>query len=110
VLEHLENIIQDSISESSIPSEFKVEFRLMPQAIQFNMLSDDQVKLIIEVVFEMIKKIQVMVVASGKMEYLYSMTYPFETQTDKEKAIVEIIIEYRDDAIFDGKRVIITHD
>ena len=80
----------------------------MPQTLKFNMLDADQVKLIIAVVTTMIKRIQEMVAASGKHMLNYSMTYPFETQTEHDKSLVVIDIFYRHDAGFLGKRVTVT--
>ena len=108
VFERIKTVITSILPESGLPPEFKVEFKIMPQTLQFDILADDQIKLIIEVVNEMLKKIHDMVDSSGKSEYSYSMTYPFETRTEQERAAVRIEIQYRKDGGFTGERIIIS--
>jgi hypothetical protein len=105
VFAKIENTINEFMTEATLTPEFKVDFLVMPQTLQFNMVDENQIKLIIAVVTTMIKRIQEMVMASNKPETEYIMTYPFESRTETEKALVEIIIQYRRDARFIGKRV-----
>ena len=101
----IENIIHEHITEASILPEFKVEFTIMPQTLQFDMLNDEQLKQIMELTTTMIKRIQDMMMTNNKPEFQYSMAYPFQTQTEKNKALVIIDICYRRDGAFDGKRI-----
>ena len=104
----IENTINEFMTEATLAPEFKVDFEIMPQTLQFNMIDEDQIKLIIAVVTTMIKRVQEMVVTSNKSETVYKMTYPFESRTETEKALVTINILYQRDAAFIGKRVTVS--
>ncbi len=108
VFTKIEDTIKEFFSEAILPPEFRVDFIIMPQTLQFNMLDSDQVKLIIAVVTTMINRIKEMVLTSRKTDLKYSLTYPFETRTEQDKALVVIDIFYRQDAHFFGKRVTVT--
>ena len=79
----------------------------MPQAIQFNMLTDDQVGLLAEITQEWVSKIQALVDTTGKVEHKQLISYPGASFIDRERAIVTINIQYRADADFYGNRVIV---
>ena len=57
-LEHISGLIKEHFPESELPDEYRVEFKLTSQAIQFNMLADDQVGLLVEIAKEWVNKIQ----------------------------------------------------
>jgi hypothetical protein len=96
------------MTEAVLPPEFKIDFQIMPQTLQFNMLDENQVKLIIAVITTMLKRIQEIVITNDKKELEYIITYPFEASTDHDKAQVVIEIQYRRDATFLGKRIVVT--
>ncbi|WP_455392229.1 hypothetical protein [[Eubacterium] cellulosolvens] len=108
VLAHIEKTIKEFMSEPTLAPEFKVDFIIMPQTLKFNMLDDDQVKLIIAVVTTMINRLKEMILASGKTEMSYSMAYPFESRTEPDKALVIIDIQYRQDGKFIDKRITVS--
>ncbi len=96
------------MTEALLPPEFKIEFRILPQTLQFNMIDENQVKLIIAVITTMLKRIQEIVIMNDKNELEYVITYPFEATNDQAKAQVVIEIQYRRDATFLGKRILVT--
>jgi hypothetical protein len=103
--EHITNQIIRKLPASELPEEFKVEFRFPTQTIQFNMLNDDQMDLIVEIAKVWVAKIRTMVEAGGKTEYEQTISYPNVGFLDPEKAIVQIYIHYRIDREFNGERV-----
>ncbi len=108
VFERIKNIITSTLPESEMPLEFKIDFQLMPQTLQFDMLDEKQTELIIEVVKEMVIRLHDMAVTSNTSELEYIMTYPFEARTEMEKAIVVIEFHYREDGAFTGERIVIS--
>ena len=108
VFAKIENTINEYLTEASLAPEFRVEFIIMPQTIQFNLIDDDQMKLIIAVVTTMINRLKEMVLINNKTELRYSMLYPFDTPTEIENAQVIIDIHYRQDTKFADKRISVT--
>jgi hypothetical protein len=77
----------------------------MPETIQFNMIDDSELRIIIEAVNTTIDNLTELVLQSGKSTYKDTILFPFEKHIDRTKALLEIDIHYRADAGFTGKRV-----
>jgi hypothetical protein len=101
-------LIKENYPESELPDEFRLEFKLTSQAVQFNMLVDDQVGLLVEIAKEWVNKIRDMVTASDMIDYEKILTYPDIGIFQKEKVIVLIKFQYRVDGDFQGNRITIT--
>ncbi len=82
----------------------------MHQTLQFNMIDDKDIRLIIETIWTIIENIQDMVTSSNKSQYKESVYFPFGKHTDKDRALMIINIQYRESADLVGSRVIVTHD
>lgn len=108
VFTKIENTINEYLTEASLAPEFRVEFIIMPQTIQFNLIDENQMKLIIAVVTTMINRLKEMVLTNNKTELRYSMLYPFDTPTEIDNAQVIIDIHYRQDTKFAEKRILVT--
>ena len=109
VYERLESLITESMNSEELAEEFSIEFRIMPQALQFNMIDDKDIELIIEGVRETIKHIQDMEMTTNKPQYEESLYFPFGKHTDKSRATMIININYQQDAGFLGSRVTVIH-
>ena len=82
----------------------------MERTLQFNMIDDVDVILIIEAIRILINNIQDMARSSNKSQYQETIYFPFGHHTDKTSASMIINITYRETADFVGSRVIVTHD
>ena len=94
-----------SINDNTIPPEFALEFKIMPETIQFNMIDDSELAFIIEAVKTTMDNITELVLQSGKDTYKDTILFPFEKHIDRTRALLEIDIHYRADSRFTGKRV-----
>ena len=101
----IENGIMETINEKTIPPEFVLEFRIMPETIQFNMISDSELDIIVETVKTTLDNIAELAQRTGKTTYKDTMFFPFEKHIDRSRALLEIGIHYRADSEFTGKRV-----
>lgn len=91
-----------------LPAEFGVEFEITEQGIQFNMLTDRDLELLIEGLKALIENINEMVTTSYKSHHDETVYFPFGQHMDKSRASVIIRIHYRQEADFIGPRIKIT--
>jgi hypothetical protein len=95
------------MDQEELQEEFSVEFQIMPQALQFNMIDDKDIELIIDGVKTTIQHVSEIVMTSNKAQHQELLYFPFGKHTDRSRATMIINIQYRRDAAFLGERVIV---
>lgn len=103
--EHLNGRIFELLPVTDVPAEFSVEFLVKEQTIQFNMLTDKDIELLVEGVKSSIKNIHDMVLTSIRPQYEEPVYFPFGRHMDRMRASVIIRIRYREDGSFEGPRI-----
>jgi hypothetical protein len=110
VFARIEGELLESLDEKTLPEEFKLDFKIMNQALLFNMIDDQDIGLIIEGIWTIIDNIQEMVAQSGKSEYKESVYFPFEKHTDRSRASMIIDFHYRSSGNFTSPRITISRE
>ena len=105
VYNRLEKAINDSLSASQLPPQFSVAFKIKQQTLQFNMIDEQDIKLIIEALKTTIEHIQNMVTAGNKPQHSESMYFPFGKHIDRTRATMIIDIHYKKIGDFMGPRI-----
>ena len=110
VFARIQDELLESLGEKNLPNEFKIDFKIKDQTLQFNMIDDQDIGLIIEGVWTIIDNIQGMVAQSGKSEYKESVFFPFEKHTDRERAAMIIDFYFNSTGNFKSPRITISHE
>ena len=91
-----------------LPAEFAIEILIKEQTVQFNMLTNQDIELLIEGIRSSVKNIHEMVLTSNRPKYEEPVYFPFGRHMDRMRASVIIRIRYREDGSFEGPRILIT--
>lgn len=94
VFERIESQIREATTQLNHLSEFKFEFTIMQHTLQFNMINDKDIALIMEGLGTIVNNIKDQVNTTNKDLYEETIYFPFEKHTDKTRALMAISIKY----------------